>query len=77
MSQKDQGKQINNIQEFNKCSILSKKNYQIHQKQERRRKKSGCIHHRCIVLIITAGWVMMHETLWMSSWLCSTRRLIE
>jgi ABC-type uncharacterized transport system permease subunit len=27
------------------------------------KKKSGCICHRCIVLVITAGGVMMLETL--------------
>jgi len=62
MSQKDKGKQSNNIQDFKKFNEkIQSRITQCLKIQPR--KKSRCISHRRIVLIITAGQMMMPETL--------------
>jgi hypothetical protein len=63
MSQKDTSKQSNHIQEFKKLSKLSKQKQPKSLKIQPSKGKSRYISHRRIILIITAGRMMMPKAL--------------
>jgi hypothetical protein len=45
------------------CYLFDNTNVSKYIKNYNGKRKSGCICHRCIVLVITSGWMMELETL--------------